>query len=275
MFLHASLQVGLKDEMEKTGEKRISTTDPEAKLMKSSDGKFPCYNAQTSVDAKNHFISSCETTTDTNDTQQIEKIADTLIEEYGETPKEMFADKGYYNTSQIENVEDKGIDVYVMVPNQKSTLIKKGFTYNEEKDIYLCPAGKVLVLKRSNTDKKGRIHKHYECSECTGCPLYDKCVKSKGNRKIHSLKTSKYIKDYKKKLSSPMGKLVGQLRKSIVEHPYGTIKCLMGKIPIKLRGRQKVATEMNLYTTVYNLKRLINIEPIDTIVEKFIQFGWK
>jgi len=65
------------------------------------------------------------------------------------------------------------------------------------------------------------------------------------------------------------------LRRQLVEHPFGTIKYLMGKIQLKLRGKQKVSTEINLYTTVYNLKRLINIEPFELLIEKIENYAWK
>ncbi len=41
----------------------------------------------------------------------------------------------------------------------------------------------------------------------------------------------------------------------------------MGKIPLLLRGREKVQTEVNIYATVYNLKRLMNIELVEDLRE--------
>jgi len=49
----------------------------------------------------------------------------------------------------------------------------------------------------------------------------------------------------------------------------------MGKIPLKLRGKEKVSTEINLYTTVYNLKRLINIESFEDLFENIENYAWK
>jgi hypothetical protein len=49
----------------------------------------------------------------------------------------------------------------------------------------------------------------------------------------------------------------------------------MGKIPLKLRGKEKVSTEINLYTTVYNLKRLFNIESFEDLFEKIENYAWK
>ena len=85
----------------------------------------------------------------------------------------------------------------------------------------------------------------------------------------------KWRDDYKEKMHSKFGKAKLSQRRSLVEHPFGTIKYLMGKIPLKLRGSRKVSTEINLYTTAYNLKRLINLELFETIIEKIDNYAWK
>ena len=46
-----------------------------------------------------------------------------------------------------------------------------------------------------------------------------------------------------------------RLRRSIVEHVFGTIKDWMGRAHFRTRRPAKVASEMNLYILVYNLKR--------------------
>jgi len=45
-------------------------------------------------------------------------------------------------------------------------------------------------------------------------------------------------------------------------------------IPLLLRGRHKVQTEMNIYVTVYNLKRLTNIEPVENLRELIGNYEW-
>lgn len=61
-------------------------------------------------------------------------------------------------------------------------------------------------------------------------------------------------------------------RKTIVEHPFGTLKTWKGKIPLLLKGKEKVSTEINIYTMVYNIRRLLNIEEFDEILVKIA--GW-
>jgi transposase len=48
-------------------------------------------------------------------------------------------------------------------------------------------------------------------------------------------------------------------RKSIVEHPFGTIKRNMDAGYCLLKGKAKVTAEFSLICLAYNLKRVINI----------------
>ena len=49
------------------------------------------------------------------------------------------------------------------------------------------------------------------------------------------------------------------MRRSTVEHPFGTIKCWMGWTHFLTKRLPKVATEMALHVLAYNLTRVINI----------------
>ena len=46
------------------------------------------------------------------------------------------------------------------------------------------------------------------------------------------------------------------------------MKYLMGQIPILLRGKEKVQVEMDLYSTAYNLIRLMNTESVSILLAK-------
>ena len=50
-----------------------------------------------------------------------------------------------------------------------------------------------------------------------------------------------------------------KLRRSTVEHPFGTIKAWMGATHFKMKTLKHVATEMALHVLAYNLKRVMAI----------------
>ena len=48
-------------------------------------------------------------------------------------------------------------------------------------------------------------------------------------------------------------------RRSIVEHPFGTMKCGMQQSFFLMRGKEKVSAEMSLTVLSYNFKRVLMI----------------
>jgi hypothetical protein len=55
-------------------------------------------------------------------------------------------------------------------------------------------------------------------------------------------------------------------RRSIVEHPFGTIKWMMGNPRFLLRGLKKAKAELALSVLGYNLKRVINIQGVQMLL---------
>lgn len=58
-----------------------------------------------------------------------------------------------------------------------------------------------------------------------------------------------------------------RIRRSTVEHPYGTIKAWMGSTHFLTKGLERVKTEMSLYVLAYNLKRLMALLGIAAVMD--------
>jgi len=265
-----------KEKLEKEGRKLISSSDPEARLMKSRDGKIPAYNVQIAVDTENKMIADSEVSTNENDQELLPVMVNSIKEELGEVPEEAIADTGYDTPDKIEAIEkQEAISVYV---SQRKTVRDNEeitFEYIPERDEYICSEGKRLVLVQRNKIVKKSLANVYQGIECEGCKLRSRCTKSKKGRLIHRYANQQWRDEYKKKMLSQAGKAKTAQRKTIVEHPFGTIKYLMGKIPLLLRGLKKVTTEINIYTTVYNIKRLVNIEAYGSLMMKIENYSWE
>ena len=76
----------------------------------------------------------------------------------------------------------------------------------------ICPGGKRFVLKKNQHvrgNKYGRTEEIYECEDCTGCPLKDKCCKATGNRTIRmNQELSSFHKEVVENLESIHGSLL-------------------------------------------------------------------
>ena len=56
------------------------------------------------------------------------------------------------------------------------------------------------------------------------------------------------------------------VRRSTVEHPFGTIKSWMGSTHFQMKTLKHVSTEMSLHVLAYNLKRMMKIMGIAPLI---------
>lgn len=115
----------------------------------------------------------------------------------------------------------------------------------------------------------------YRGIDCEGCAKRSVCTKSPKGRMVKRRNDQEWVDNYKKKMKTPRAKYELSKRKGMIEHCFGTIKIWMGKIPLLLRGKEKVTTEIDIYVTAYNLRRLLNIESFDEIAAKIEGYSWE
>lgn len=109
-------------ETKSEGEARVSTTDPEARVMKMGDGGFrPAYNAQFATDVKTRVIVGVRVTNIGSDMSQMTPMLANIQERTGRTPKDLLVDGGYAKKSSIEEAARQGVKVYAPVqkPHQE------------------------------------------------------------------------------------------------------------------------------------------------------------
>ena len=267
------------NELKESGEKYYAPNDTDAKLMKGRDGKFPGYNVQVGVETKGHFILSDRVTTEATDLLQLQDNVESVEKETGILPTEVSADKGFANTTQIVGIEKNGItQCYIpLIETQREKEEKKGFIfqYDKENDLYICPQGLHLLLHAKNIKQKGHVYNIYKCHECNNCEIKSKCTNSKTGRILKRNINQNEIDEYKGKIAGDYGKKKISERKCVVEHPFGTIKSLMGKFNLLLRGKNKVQIEFDYYTTAYNLKRLYNLASFQQLFQEVNEYKWE
>lgn len=101
---------------------RVSTTDPEARVMKMGDGGFrPAYNAQLATDTETQVIVGVDLGNAGSDMGQVAPMVEQIEQRCGKAPEEMLVDGGFVSRKDIEHVETKepGVKVYAPVPQPK------------------------------------------------------------------------------------------------------------------------------------------------------------
>ena len=260
----------LKSDLEQSGESQISLTDPESRSMRVGHGVEVSYNVQIVVDQKNKLLVEHEVINDVIDLGQLSAMAKKAKETLGVETLEVVADRGYYNGKEVKACEQSGITAYVPKSNPSSNLkrglfTKEDFIYEPDKDCYRCPAGKELSY-RYQTLEQGRPTRIYQISGCKSCGLRSKCsINKKGIRAIKRWEDEAILEAMARRIAENPEKV--ELRKCLAEHPFGTIKRAMNQGYFLMRGLTKVRAEMSLTILAYNLKRVINILGVRTMVE--------
>jgi transposase len=99
-------------------------TDPESRIMKSSEGFVQGYNAQAAVEPLWQLIVGQAVTQAANDKEQVEPMMEAIEAQAGQRPKEVLADNGYCSEKNLEVLESeaapkKRIEAYIATGRQK------------------------------------------------------------------------------------------------------------------------------------------------------------
>lgn len=243
-----------------TGETQISLTDPDARSMMTRGSGIVGYNVQTAVDTKHHFIVDHEVTNNGSDRDQLSGMAKKARAAIGTATLTAIADRGYFKGEEILACHEAGISV--LVPPTKTSgakadgrFDKADFIYDPLKNEYRCPAGESLIWRFANVEKGMKLDRYWS-SNCKGCQLKDKCTPS-AQRRVSRWEHQDVLDEMQRRLEQSPDAM--RIRRSSVEHPYGTIKAWMGATHFLTKGLERVATEMSLHVLAYNFRRLIAV----------------
>ena len=180
--------------------------------------------------------------------------------EIGKSELQAFADRGYFNSLEIKACEDAGITAFVpkpMTSNAKAhgRFGKADFIYIAKDDEYQCPAGQRAIYRFSRTEDNMDLRLYWS-SACPGCALKDQCTTS-SFRRIRRWEHEAVIERMQHRLDSKPDAMT--LRRSTIEHVFGTLKHWMGSSHFLMKTMAHVGTEMSLHVLAYNLKRVMNV----------------
>jgi hypothetical protein len=88
-------------------------TDPQSRIMKTSDGFQQCYNGQLAVDAESQMIVANQQGNNASDHGCLVPLLETVKDTLGSHPGQCLADAGYRKEQDFQLLENKGIDAYI------------------------------------------------------------------------------------------------------------------------------------------------------------------
>ncbi len=273
-----------REELEETGEKQKSLTDSDSRLMPANGKMDICYNIQAAVDGKHKLITEFEVTNKANDKNQLTPIAEKAKEILEVETIKATADKGYAGATDIASAIGKGIESHVagtdydicipVTEGEDSEITSHDdgkSVYIKERNIAICPMGTILYPRYYKKSRGEAVFRNPPVCKTCICP----CSSGK-DRKI-SYMVPMAFSDFRltyddqdlkvKQVHIKADKELYKHRKSLSEHPFGTIKRAMDNDYCLLKGIRKVSGEFSLTFLAYNLKRVINILGSKKLIE--------
>lgn len=100
---------------------QLNFTDPQSKIMKTSDGFIQGYNCQTAVDGAAQVIVACEVVAQNNDGPRLVPMLEQIHRNTGRNPVELSADNGYCSEANLAALRRRRVRAYVATGRERSS----------------------------------------------------------------------------------------------------------------------------------------------------------
>jgi len=269
---------------------RVSTSDPEARVMKQAEGgSAPSYNVQISTDASHSLIVDIDVTQSGSDFQQLTPAMERIEQNLERVPDQVVVDGGYTSSYNIVEMKNRGIDLVGPEPrgdaaeiNRRKSYKHRGvspgyeaskFVYDETTKTYVCPQGKRLRYD-AKYERNGTMRYRYKVSEqdCRTCPAKPLCCpRTRCGRSIERLESLPEIAAFRQKMQTDEAKAIYKTRSQVAEFPNLWIKAKLGLRQFCVRGVAKVRCESLWAALTYNIQQWIRLRWKPMMESKLVQ----
>lgn len=258
----------IQEQLEALPAGQVSLTDPDSRAMATSNSRgLVGYNVQTAVEPEHHLIVAHEVTNTGIDRRQLSRVAIQAKAAMGAEEFVAIADRGYYNGDEIVACEGAGITPVVSKPMTSGARFdgrfdKEDFVFDPTTGEYRCPAGSRLIWRYARVEDGHLIHRYWS-SDCPRCAIKEQCTPS-DYRRVARYAHEASLEAMQRRIDKHPELM--RIRRQTAEHPFGTIKDWMGVAHFLTRSLERVRTEMSLHVLAYNLKRVMKIMGIGSLV---------
>jgi len=241
----------------------MNRNEPDARLMKSGGTTRLGYNGQIVADSKEGMIVAESLLTDAFDQGQLLPMIDQVEQLLGKTATETVADGGYNTEQTLVEAEAKGRSITVAAgpadaeSHPDEPYHGSRFSYDEQKNVFVCPQGQELVFEGVKNKGHGRKFEIYRCLVGATCPVAKLCTRARRGRTVEKAGHYALIERHRQKRRSEQGKANLKKRSVIAERPFACIKRHLGFVRFRMAGLLNAASEWTWICLTYNLQILI------------------
>src|SRR5262245_3188931 len=182
---------------------------------------------------------------------------------FGLKPRWLAADSAYGSAANLDwLVNEKGIAPHVPVIDKSKrddgTFSREAFVYDQEQDIYICPAGKRLKTSRTLVNGGATLLYRASNSDCGRCPLKPKCCPRSPQRKVPR-DMNEAAREVARAIARTQQFAQTRRDRKKVEMLFAHLKRILRLGRLRLRGPRGAQFEFTLAATAQNLRRLGNL----------------
>jgi transposase len=255
-----------------------SFADDDARIMLMKRGAYDyAYNAQAVVDAESGVIVAAVLTNVAADMRHLPGLVAEVrtLRDGMAVPDDrrttVSADAGYFSGENADE-DGAGLDLLIAAGRDDPAAAATNatvyavdrFGYDPLRDVWICPADKLLHLVPS-TGQRGRPSKNQyvaASADCAACPLRANCLKPGEDHRVVQAKDRRSAGAMRFKLRQPDARRRYARRKAIVEPVFGQLKEARGFTTLSLRGLARAAGEYFLACLAHNLGKLLRVCPL-------------
>jgi len=285
----------LQEEQPKEGkaqaENQSNVTDNESAKMPTSHGVIQGYNAQALVDSKHQVIVHAETF---GNLAPMLKGAKKNLHGLGKSSdyfkgKQFTADSNYYSHANLALCQVEYREAYIPdmqfrkrderfreqqrfmngVPRRQRPVTKEktfttaDFVFDEARQVYLCPQGKLLKRGARSQRNRYRVYDIYRVGQedCDHSQVRSRCLsRTNTSRRYLSIEVKaqqpSLIEQMKTRIDTPEGKRIYARRLAIVEPVFANIRVQKRLAHFTLRTKTKVDVQRMLFALVHNIGKI-------------------
>ncbi len=246
----------------KRSDEIVSRTDPDARLAGHVKATAKMgYKAHYVVDGGKArvILNALVTRADLQDNQPMLDLLWRTNFRWRLRPHHVTGDSVYGTLPNVKAVEQAGIRAYTPIIDYtrgKRLFNKEEFVYDPERDLYRCPAGK--ILKKDGVRFKQQITRYLaDPTTCGACALKAKCTDGKSGRAV----ARSFDEEYYDRVRSYRGTFAYEKalrkRKVWIEPLFAEAKEWHGMREVRLRTLERVNAEVLIVASGQNVKRLL------------------
>jgi len=251
--------------------KFISPADPAARWTGAHGGQaFFAYSANYLVDLDNAIIVDVEATTAIRQAEvtAAKRMIERTKERFDLYPARLAGDSAYGSAEMLNwLVYEHGIEPHVPVFDKSTrtdgTFSREAFTYDHDKDVYFCPASKMLTCTGTLVNDGATLLYRASKYDCDACPMKPRCCPKTPARKVPR-SIYEGARDVAREIAmTEEGRASRKLRKK-VEMLFAHLKRILHLDRLRLRGPNGARDEFHLAATAQNLRKLAKLIPMPT-----------